>query len=503
MRIPRHPATQVRLHGSAQKLRHDLAQFIELRHDGANSMKNGANTSMSTRDELHLSIQHSPAGLTLAELLVRHPQVARRTAQRLISQMIAEGQISALGEGRARRYFPATTGATRRGRDADVSMMATDRFPDFIPLSADSRDILTYIDQPLEARKPVGYQRDFLDAYRPNQTWYLSEPLRRQLRKVGHTPQNEAPAGTYSRAILNRLLIDLSWASSHLEGNTYSRLDTRELFEHGKVARGKAAIETQMILNHKTAIELLVENIESAEFNRYTVLNLHSALAENLLPNPADEGRIRQHAVDIGKSVYRPLSVPQQIEALLDVLLDKANAIADPFEQSFFMMVHLPYLQPFADINKRTSRLAANLPLFRANLCPLTFLDVPEQAYSRAMLGVYEMTRVELLRDLYVWAYERSTQEYLAIKQDLAEPDPLRLAWRDFIKQAIREVVTHPDREPLASIEQAVAARVPEDERGSVQALVVEELRRLHEGVLARYGLRPSEYVAWKMVHGH
>jgi len=75
------------------------------------------------------------------------------------------------------------------------------------------------------------------------------------------------------------------------------------------------------------------------------------------------------------------------------------------------MLVHLPYLQPFADINKRTSRLAANLPLFRANLCPLTFLDVPEQAYSRATLGVYEMTRVELLRDLYVWAYERSTQE--------------------------------------------------------------------------------------------
>ncbi len=159
-----------------------------------------------------------------------------------------------------------------------------------------------------------------------------------------------------------------------------------------------------MILNHKTAIELLVENIDSAEFNRYTLMNLHSALAENLLPNPADEGRIRQHAVDIGKSGYRPVSTPQQVEEALDVLLGKASQIGDPFEQSFFMMVHLPYLQPFADINKRTSRLAANLPLFRANLCPLTFLGVPEQAYSRATLGVYEMTRVELLRDLYVWA---------------------------------------------------------------------------------------------------
>jgi Fic family protein len=165
-------------------------------------------------------------------------------------------------------------------------------------------------------------------------------------------------------------------------------------------------------------------------------------------------------------------------------------------------MVHLPYLQPFADINKRTSRLAANMPLFRANLCPLTFLDVPEQAYSRAILGIYEMTRVELLRDLYVWAYERSTQEYLAIKQELAQPDPLRLAWRDFIKKTIYEVITHPELDPLLCIQQAIIGQVSENEKVSVQALVIEELRRLHEGMLARYGLRPSEYDEWKKRQG-
>jgi Fic family protein len=443
---------------------------------------------MSSSSDLLNSIQSSGNGLTLAELLVAHPVLARRTAQRLIAGLIDRGQIIARGEARARRYFGVVTSVS-------------DGFPRQIPLSADSQDILAYIDQPAQARNPVGYQRDFLDAYLPNTTWYLSAAMRRQLHRMGKTADIDQPAGTYSRAILNRLLIDLSWASSHLEGNTYTRLDTRELIEHGKAARGKSAIETQMILNHKTAIELLVENIDSAELNRYTLMNLHSALAENLLPNPADEGRVRQHAVDIGKSVYRPLSKPQQIEDALSALLVKANQIHDPFEQSFFMMVHLPYLQPFADINKRTSRLAANLPLFRANLCPLTFMDVPEQAYSRATLGVFEMTRVELLRDLYVWAYERSTQEYLAIKQDLAEPDPLRLAWRDFIKQTIRQVILQPQVEPLASIAQSVAQRIPEQEQAEVHALIVEELRRLHEGVLARYGLRPSELLAWQELH--
>ncbi|MBH2010952.1 MAG: Fic family protein [Xanthomonadaceae bacterium] len=440
------------------------------------------------------SIQSSTTGLTLAELLAQHPGLARRTVQRWISQWISEGQITVSGKGPSRRYAAPVQPGTAS------AIAPTDRFPSRIPLSADSPDILAYVDQPLLARRPVGYQRDFLDAYQPNVSGYLPESLRRQLHNMGKTTLADEPAGTYSRAILNRLLIDLSWASSHLEGNTYSRLDTVELIEQGRAARGKAAIETQMILNHKTAIELLVENAVgagSAGLSRYLLMNLHSALAENLLPNPSDEGRVRQHAVDIGQSVYRPLSTPQQIDEMLEVLLRKLNAIADPFEQSFFAMVHLPYLQPFADINKRTSRLAANLPLFRANLCPLTFLDVPEQAYSRAMLGVYELTRVELLRDLYVWAYERSTQEYLAIKQELAEPDPTRLAYRELIRQTIREVVQNPHADTLGAIVQAMG-QVPQADRDDVQALVVQELRRLHEGVLARYGLRPSELTAWK-----
>lgn len=138
------------------------------------------------------------------------------------------------------------------------------------------------------------------------------------------------------------------------------------------------------------------------------------------------------------------------------------------------------------------------LPLFKANLCPLTFLDVPTHAYNRAVLGVYEMGRVELLRDLYVWAYGRSTKEYLAVKQDLAEPDPARLAWRALIKQTVREAVEQPEGNALALIQAAVAAQVPEAERGNVQGLIMAELSRLHEGVLARYGLRESQFAAWK-----
>jgi Fic family protein len=435
------------------------------------------------------SVQKSIAGLNITELLVRHPEIPRRTAQRWIQQLLREGKVRGTGKGRARRYLAMPPPATRAARDV---------FPDLIPLSADSRDILAYVDQPLQARTPVGYQRDFLDDYEPDRTWYLPPPLRSQLRRMGDTGQTDRPAGTYGRAILNRLLIDLSWASSNLEGNTYTLLDTRQLIEHGKAAQGKPAAETQMILNHKAAIELLIDNAETVSFNRYTILNLHSTLSENLLPNPADEGQLRRHAVEIGKSVYRPLSIPAQIDELFGVLLEKGARISDPYEQSFFVMVHLPYLQPFADVNKRTSRLAANLPLIRANLCPLTFLDVPEQAYSRAMLGVYELTRVELLRDLYVWAYERSTHEYLSVRRDLASPDPFRLAYREVVRKAIREVVTRPDEESLTVIDKVVDELVKETDRSNVRAMIIEELRRVHEGTLARYGLRQSEFLRWQ-----
>lgn len=451
---------------------------------------------MTTITELHQTLHDVGLPLTITQLLDKHPNLVRRTAQRWLSQLVADNKISVIGEGRARRYQikPCETKAPQ----PDTNEQALSGFPAYIPIASDSKDIVRYIDQQVAQRKPVGYQRDFLDAYQPNVTKYLSEPLRKQLHRIGNTSQNIQPAGTYSRAILNRLLIDLSWASSQLEGNTYSRLDTYALIEHGKAADGKEAIETQMILNHKAAIEMLVDNAADIRFNRYTMLNLHSALAENLLPNPADEGRGRQHMVEIGKSVFYPLSGASQISETLDVLLAKAELIKDPFEQSFFMMVHLPYLQPFADINKRTSRLAANLPLIRANLCPLTFLDVPEQAYSRATLGVYELTRVELLRDLYVWAYERSAQTYLAIKQGLAAPDPFRLQYRQLIKQIVREVVTHPDEEPLPVIERVLIKQDIGNDKADVQALAIEELRRLHEGVLVRYGLRPSELMIWQ-----
>ncbi|MDR2324373.1 MAG: Fic family protein [Acidovorax sp.] len=466
-------------------------------------------SSLSSEEEALLrAVQHAgPKGVAVAQLLAQFPTLSRRTAQRWLAQWVSEGWIAAQGEGRGRRYLarpPYQAAAMPVFAAVEEPQAGWAQATTALLLAPDAQEVRAYVQQPLAQRAPVGYQRDLLESYQPNHSFYLPETVRRQLHAQGRTADATAPAGTYSRAVLNRLLIDLSWASSHMEGNTYSRLDTRRLIEEGAAAQGKGQVETQMILNHKAAIELLVDSIAQLQpgaplWSRYLLMNLHAALAENLLPNPADEGRVRQHVVDIGLSVYRPIGAPQVLEELLNAVIGKVNAIADPFEQAFFMMVHLPYLQPFADINKRVSRLAANAPLFRANLAPLTFVGVPADRYAQAMLGVYEMGRVELLRDLFIWAYERSTQEYTAIRQTLAEPDPLRLGYRALIKETVRAVVQQPGTDAIALVEQAVEQQAPPAQRAELKALILDELRRLHEGVLARYGLRPSEWQAWKL----
>lgn len=135
-------------------------------------------------------------------------------------------------------------------------------------------------------------------------------------------------------------------------------------------------------------------------------------------------------AVGSGGTVYHPLEVPQLIDECFHQILDTAAAIIDPFEQAFFAMVHLPYLQPFEDVNKRVSRLASNLPLIRQNLSPLSFVDVPDRAYIDGILGVYELNRIELLRDLLIWAYEHSCARNSAVRRSLGEADAFRLRYR-------------------------------------------------------------------------
>ena len=193
-----------------------------------------------------------------------------------------------------------------------------------------------------------------------------------------------------------------------------------------------------------------------------------------------------------------PIAMPQRLDELFRIILLMAQEIRDPFEQSFFVMVHLPYLQPFEDVNKRVSRLAANIPLIRHNLCPLSFIDVPERAYIDAMLGVYEQNRIELLRDLFAWAYERSCQQYLAVRRELVPPDTFRLRYRQMLSETIKAIILQLQAPTQEAVMAAISLAVPEEDHGKFVKLVLEEFGNLHEGNVIRFGVRPLEFAAWQ-----
>jgi hypothetical protein len=458
------------------------------------------------------AVAHHPGGASLSDVAAALPEkLADRTLQYRLKHLVDKGRLVKEGEGRrwTRYRVPAVAEAAPRALAEEAPKAvppAAEKAEDVaVPMSPTSEEMRAYLSKPLNARKPVGYNRVFLDSYRPNETFYLSEEQRAHLAKFGKVNFEEQAAGTYAKQILTRLLIDLSWNSSRLEGNTYSLLDTTRLIELGEAAEGRDRLEAQMIVNHKEAIEFLVNDAAEIGFNRYTILNLHGILAQNLLPDANAPGRLRRMAVGIGKSTYHPLEMPQLIEECFNQLLDTGAAIRDPFEQALFAMVQLPYLQPFDDVNKRVSRLSANIPFIKRNLSPLSFIDVPRALYMEALLGVYELNKIDLLRDVFIWAYERSAARYAAVRQSLGEPDPFRFRHRAALRQIVGEVVrAKMDKKAAAAFITAWVEKngVPETEREKFRDMAESELVSLHEGNFARYQIRPSEFAAWQEVWG-
>ena len=204
----------------------------------------------------------------------------------------------------------------------------------------------------------------------------------------------------------------------------------------------------------------------------------------------------------VGGTVYHPLNIPQQIEEHFDSILHKTSQIRDPLEQSFFLMVHLPYLQPFEDVNKRTSRLAANLPLIQQNMSPLSFVDVPLKDYTDGILAVYELNRIDILRDVFAWAYRRSSVRYAAICRQTGDPDAIRVGYRQEIRQLISSVVVQRLTKPAAvvHIQQWAQKNIGSGDRARFIQTVEELLLELNERNIARFRVRPSEFQAWWQV---
>jgi fido (protein-threonine AMPylation protein) len=427
--------------------------------------------------------------LRLRDLLPK-VTVSRTTLHRRLSEAVTAGELEVRGKGAGQEYRAPGNVGTANIVLPMVQLHATGTTgPRW---SQQSRALRAYVQQPRALRAPVSYQEGLVDDYVPNQTFWLPASLRAKLATVGRS-SGERPAGTYARDILGQLLIDLAWSSSRLEGNRYSRLETKDLIETAQSASGKTQQETVMVLNHKRAIEFLVDIASHDDPYDRVIANMHALLMDGLMKDENALGAIRKRLVAIEESAYTPWQAPAQLERMYKILCAKAQDIEDPLESSFFLLTQLPYLQPFEDGNKRTARVACNLPLAKSNFAPLAFLDVDDADYFLALMAIYEKADVTVAVDLFEWAYLRSVQGFAAVKQAMGQPDAFRTRLRPELSRAVQQVVV----QNMAADAAVATLNLPAQDSEDLARLVEHELHAINANNYARYGLAFSQFDAW------
>lgn len=273
-------------------------------------------------------------------------------------------------------------------------------------------DVKMYLSKPYFERTQVSYNPEFLRSYIPNISSFLGDNLAILSEATVDFSTLSTLDYMKNRRAIENLLIDLSYASSRLEGNTYSYLDTEVLIKYHESAEWKSKDETQMIINHKNAIEYIIQARNEFHLTKQDFCELHAILWKWLI-HDTYLGIFRTSPVQIGWSRYSPPDIPTLIEWEFGLFLEKLRAIENPLEQSLFILVFIPYFQAFIDINKRTSRLSANIPLIAHGFPPVSLIEVKERDYINAILAIYELNDTNLMAELFAKNYVLNMKRYI------------------------------------------------------------------------------------------
>ncbi|MDR2929551.1 MAG: Fic family protein [Propionibacteriaceae bacterium] len=211
------------------------------------------------------------------------------------------------------------------------------------------------------------------------------------------------------RKEMERLAIDLSWKSSQIEGNAYSLLETERLLKDRLTANGKTQEEAIMLLNHKAAIDFLVEHPDYlTPLSVARIGDVHSLLVKDLGVG-RNVGSVR---VGVTGTNYRPLDNDFQIREALELACAVINADPNPFRQALLAVTLISYIQPFEDGDKRTARIVANALLMAGSACPLSYRTVDSIDYQKAMLLFYEQGNLSAFKSIFIQQYEFAVGTY-------------------------------------------------------------------------------------------
>jgi fido (protein-threonine AMPylation protein) len=312
-------------------------------------------------------------------------EVTRFTVLRDMEFLIGAGLIKKEGKGRSVRYLLVSDGVINNFFDPEI----------YFAKEADERIIKSVFNLEIINELPQLFSaKEIADLEKINNK-YLERAKRADV--------------LFIKKETERLAIELSWKSSHLEGNTYTLFDTEILIKDKIEAAGHKKEEAIMILNHKNAIDYIFgHKDEFKKLDLYHIEKVHELLTRDLQV-PAG---IRNIPVRIIGTRYAPPFGRAEIAVNFDKVCAKINALEDPFSKALATILMVSYIQAFADGNKRTARIIANAVLLANNICPISYRSVDESAYKKAVVLFYEQNSARFFKELFVEQFKFAVDNY-------------------------------------------------------------------------------------------
>lgn len=333
---------------------------------------------MTTEIEILQFLHYHPLSKRSDILHSLSKQISDRTLIRLLSEAIANGHVEVVGRGPATRY--------RLTPQAHVTM----------DLNLD-----TYFDLDVDQRQvQESFNFELINYILPKVDIFTSEELKQleEAQDLFRIHLSDMTDLEY-RKEMERLGIDLSWKSSQIEGNTYSLLETERLLKEKQTANGKTKEEAIMLLNHKDALDFILDVPDYLKKLSVTrIEEIHSLLTKEL----GVERNIRHRRVGITGTNYRPLDNEFQIREALEDSVRLINSKENIFEKAILALVLLSYIQAFTDGNKRTARIVSNGILIANGFCPISFRTVDSIEYKKAMLMFYEQNNLAAFKRIFI-----------------------------------------------------------------------------------------------------
>jgi DNA-binding Lrp family transcriptional regulator len=314
--------------------------------------------------------------------------ISYSTVKRILTKLISNNLIVPKGKGRGRKYIISSA------------------YELFYPI-----DVSQYFEQEIDERKiKDSFNFSLIPEVLSKVDLFTEDELKymRDLQSKFSNNVSELSELEYSKE-LERLSIDLSWKSSQIEGNTYSLLETERLLKEKETADGKSKDEAVMLLNHKQAIDFILENPNYIlPITTSSIEDIHSILIKDLGVNR----NIRKRRVGISGTNYKPLDNEYQIKEALRDMCDLINNRENVFEKTLLALVLLSYIQAFGDGNKRTARIISNAILISSQYCPISFRTIDSVEFKKAMLIFYEQNNIATFKRIFINQFEFAVETY-------------------------------------------------------------------------------------------